>query len=223
MAHGGLENCDLPQLQVEKVFRFEFPFDFRVARQRSCAGARDIHQHAVKVCAVRQSERVRRDHFYVLLRRESSQKRCPMRMQLGRNDLCFRQSCGHGSGFASGSGAAIEYAPTIADQSGNELRAFILDGEPAVGAGGGLGDVAGNDDARVPHEIAGSELDALFAQFALGGCGVSTEADVRGRDFLVGFADALSSREAVVVGPALHEPNRMREGRCQRSRRDLKG
>ena len=129
MAHGRFENCDLARLQIEKVFRLELPFDFRIARQRSCAGAGDIGQHAVEVCAVRQSQRVRGDDFYILLRREPAQKSCAMRMQFRGNDLCFRQTRGHGGGLTAGSGAAIEYAPAFADERGHQLRAFILNGD----------------------------------------------------------------------------------------------
>src|SRR5260221_10400367 len=128
MPHGCAENSNLASLQIEKIFRLELPFDLRIARQRSRARAGDVGQHAVKVGAVWQSQRVRGNYFYVLLRRKSSKQCCAMRMQLSGDDLCFRQPGGYGGGFAAWSGAAIEYSPALADQSGHQLRAFVLNG-----------------------------------------------------------------------------------------------
>ncbi len=134
VAHGSAQDGDLARLQIVKVFRLELPFDFRVARQRPRAGARDIGENAVEVGAVGESQCVGGDDFYILLRRKPSKQRCAMRMQFSGDDLCFRQPCGHGGGLAAGSGAAIEYAAARADKRGNQLRAFILDGGFATSA-----------------------------------------------------------------------------------------
>src|SRR5712671_6171694 len=128
MPQGCAENSNLASLQIEKIFRLELPLDLRIARQRSRAGAGDVGEDAVKVGAVWQSQRVRGNYFYVLLRSKPAQERRAMRMQLSGDDLCFRQPRGHSGGLAAGSGAAIKNAPALADQGSYQLRAFVLNG-----------------------------------------------------------------------------------------------
>jgi len=149
MGDRGAEDRELAVVEFCDVIRLEAPFDFGIAGQSACAGARDVGQDEIKGLRDRETTDIGDLRLNPCICRKSLLHLTgAMGVDLDSCDGGFGIQVGDGKRLATGGSAAIQdLLVTRTSQSGDQLRGFILN--DCVGAAKGLGlrDVAGVDAA----------------------------------------------------------------------------
>src|ERR1035437_4255340 len=125
-------------------------------------------------------------------------------MKFDGSDCGFRIAVCNGQGLAAGSGTAVENVGSVAHESGDELRGFVLDDDLAGAECLGFRNVSRLDTVGGCQQASGGESDSFLMEllFRSG----SAEADGCGGNGLIVFADLMSGGESIFVGPALDQP-----------------
>jgi hypothetical protein len=132
-----------------------------------------------------------------------------MRVQLGGHNQRVRIAFGQNGGLAPGSAAAIKDSRSAPNQGGNQLRAFILNGDPMLLESGATSDITAFHDSGVGEQGAGREAYSGVAQLLLGGRSYQTKR-CRRRLLVVG-ANACGGFDTELSDPAGDKPAGMSE------------
>src|SRR3984893_10537154 len=133
-----------------------------------------------------------------------------LRMKIDSNDLRTRIALRHRHRLASRSRAAIQYPRPFADKHGDQLRAFVLNGDLSVSKPLAPGDIAGANTSCRGKQRARVDDNAFLLKCVLGS--VMVKPNRCHGNGLVVLADAVSGGEPIFFGPAFDQPKRMREG-----------
>ena len=129
--------------------RLQPPFDLRIVRQRTGAGAGNVGQYAIETRHLPLNiEHVRVDHFHIPGRNQFPQQPGTVRMQLQSNDAGLGIPLRQYPGLAPRRRATIQDSRSLAHQQRHQLRGLVLDRDPALSEGPSAGNISSSNPAR---------------------------------------------------------------------------